>query len=86
MFTLSSPGAGRQAVTQVKSRGFKGTDVNVSFRDLLVSRSHAEPLHMLLLLMDGGSVDILESPLRAFLLLLKREYNIMRLLLIYYFL
>lgn len=41
---------------------------------------------MLLLLMDGGRVDILGSPLRAFLLLLKREYNIMRLLLIYYFL
>lgn len=32
VFTQSFPGAGRKAVTQVRSRGFKGADVNVSFR------------------------------------------------------
>lgn len=35
VFTQSFPGAGRQAVTQVKSRGFKGAGVNVSFRHFL---------------------------------------------------
>lgn len=37
VFTQSFPGAGRQAVSPVKSRGLKGADVNVSFWDFCFS-------------------------------------------------